>query len=85
MFIYDYVNSLFSNYILFVIRLDKDISNIRIFDLALCHLNFGAALILKSTDRLTILANDKANGVIRYRDDVGRGRGCTIRCHHTVI
>ena len=85
MFIDDLINCLFGYYVLLVIRLDKNIPNIRILDLTFCHLNFGAALILKSTDCLTILANDEANSIVWDRNDVGRRRRCAVWSHHAVV
>ena len=85
MFIYNLINCLFGYYVLLVIRLDEYISNIRILDLTFCHLNFGAALILQSTDCLAILANNEAHCVVWDGNDVGRRRRCTVWSHHAVV
>lgn len=39
----------------------------------LCDLNFGSALQLELSDGLAALADDEADDVVRYRNDVGEG------------
>lgn len=51
--------------------LHKDVADVRVFDFSLGHLNFSAALVLKTPDCFTRLAYDKANGIVRNHNDVG--------------
>jgi len=48
-------------------------------------LNFGSALQLELSDGLAALADDEADDVVRYRDDVGEGRRRSVWRHHRII
>ena len=57
--------------VLFVFGLDKYVTYICILDLTLGNLYFSATFILQSADRLAVLADYQANGIVGYRYDVG--------------
>lgn len=61
------------------------IAHICVFNFSLCHLDFGATLILQPPNGLTRLANYQANSIIRHNNDVSIRRRCSVGCHHAII
>ena len=58
MFINDLIDCLLGNDVFLVVCLYENISNIRILNLSLGDLNFGAAFVLQSADSLAIFSNN---------------------------
>ena len=68
-----------------MVTFNEHIPDIGVFNLTLSHLNLGTALVLQAPNCLALFANDKADGVVGYWNDVGGRRWCSIRRHHAVI
>ena len=65
--------------------LNKYVTYVCVFNLALGNLYFSATFILQSADRLAILTNYETDGIIGHGYDVSAGGWCPIWCHHAII
>jgi hypothetical protein len=81
----DCLYRLLGNKILLVRCLNEHIAHVCVLDFGLSDLDLCSALILQLSNSLSRLANYKAHSVVRNNNDVGVGRGSTVRSHHTIV
>lgn len=82
----DYVFNELLRFLIFVRgSFDEHIPQVTARDFFLRHLNLGATVLLKSSNCLSSLANNKSNTVVRYWNNVGVRWRRTVRGHHAIV